>query len=230
MRRLRHEESRMNESCVREDRMGSEARQDSGDDAAEGLVDSIRLSPIATVVTDPRLPDNPIVEANPAFTALTGYTRDEIVGRNCRFLSGARTEPEAREHLRKAVRAGKAAMVEMTNYRKDGSAFLNAVMIAPLFDEEGQVRLFLGSQMDVGSAAPVSDRQREAEKLTEALSPRQRQVLAGMVSGLRNKQIAADLGIDETTVKMHRRSMLSRLGAATTADAIRIGVEAGLAR
>jgi PAS domain S-box-containing protein len=196
----------------------------------EALVDSIHLSPIATVITDPRLPDNPIVEANPAFTDLTGYARDEILGRNCRFLAGADTEPEARERLRDAVRASRPALVEITNYRKDGDAFRNAVMIAPLFGEDGKVLLFLGSQMDVGSAPPVPERGREAERLTHALSPRQRQVLAGMVAGLRNKQIAAELGIDETTVKMHRRSMLSRLGASTTADAIRIGVEAGLAR
>ncbi|MGV3554330.1 MAG: PAS domain-containing protein [Croceibacterium sp.] len=210
--------------------MGRDAEQGPDEDAIEALVDSIHLSPIATVITDPRQPDNPIVEANPAFTELTGYARDEILGRNCRFLAGSGTEPEARERLRDAVRASRAALVEITNYRKDGDAFRNAVMIAPLFGEDGKVLLFLGSQMDVGSAPPVPDRGGEAERLTHALSPRQRQVLAGMVAGLRNKQIAAELGIDETTVKMHRRSMLSRLGASTTADAIRIGVEAGLAR
>ena len=61
--------------------MGSDAGPAADDDAVETLVDSIRLSPIATVITDPHRPDNPIVEANPAFTALTGYARDEIVGR-----------------------------------------------------------------------------------------------------------------------------------------------------
>ena len=80
--------------------MGSDAEQVPGDDAAEALVDSIRLSPIATVITDPRQPDNPIVEANPAFTALTGYAREEIVGRNCRFLAGNATDAAARRQLR----------------------------------------------------------------------------------------------------------------------------------
>lgn len=209
--------------------MGSDAGRDADDDRVEALVESIRLSPIATVITDPRQPDNPIIEANPAFTALTGYVRDEILGRNCRFLAGEGTEPAARQRLREAVRANRAALVEVVNYRKDGSAFRNAVMIAPLFGEDGEVRLFLGSQMDLGGPDEAAGARRaHAGQLVQGLSPRQRQVLEGMVRGLRNKQIAADLGIDETTVKMHRRSMLSRLGAATTADAIRVGVEAGL--
>jgi hypothetical protein len=132
--------------------------------------------------------------------------------------------------LREAVQTNHPALVEVLNYRKDGSAFRNAVMIAPLFDENGEVLLFLGSQMDMGGLdATANARRSESAGLVQGLSPRQRQVLEGMVRGLRNKQIAAQLGIDETTVKMHRRSMLSRVGAATTADAIRVGVEAGLA-
>jgi PAS domain S-box-containing protein len=210
--------------------MGSDAGQVPGDDAVEALVDSIRLSPIATVITDPRQPDNPIVEANPAFAALTGYAREEIVGRNCRFLAGKETDAAARQQLREAVQANRPALVEVVNYRKDGSAFRNAVMIAPLFGEDGEVALFLGSQMDMGGPDQAAGlRRAQAERLAQGLSPRQRQVLQGMVRGLRNKQIAAELGIDETTVKMHRRSMLVRLGATTTADAIRLGVEAGLA-
>jgi PAS domain S-box-containing protein len=210
--------------------MGSDAGQVPGDDALESLVDSIRLSPIATVITDPRQPDNPIVEANPAFTALTGYAREEIVGRNCRFLAGNATDAAARRQLREAVQENRPALVEVVNYRKDGSAFRNAVMIAPVFGEDGEVILFLGSQMDMGGPDQAAGlRRAQAERLAQGLSPRQRQVLQGMVRGLRNKQIAAELGIDETTVKMHRRSMLARLGAATTADAIRLGVEAGLA-
>lgn len=210
--------------------MGSDTGQAADDDAVEALVDSIRLSPIATVITDPRQPDNPIVEANPAFTALTGYAREEIVGRNCRFLAGNATDAAARRQLREAVQENRPALVEVVNYRKDGSAFRNAVMIAPVFGEDGEVILFLGSQMDMGGPDQAAGlRRAQAERLAQGLSPRQRQVLQGMVRGLRNKQIAAELGIDETTVKMHRRSMLARLGAATTADAIRLGVEAGLA-
>ena len=64
----------------------------------------IATSPIAAVISNPQLPDNPIVECNEAFVALTGYTTDEIIGHNCRFLTGADTEPELSEMLRASIR------------------------------------------------------------------------------------------------------------------------------
>jgi FixJ family two-component response regulator len=104
-------------------------------------------------------------------------------------------------------------------------------MIAPVFNSEGELSYFLGSQMDVTEqpASPQSYRHQHAKELVSSLTPRQRQVLKHMVVGLRNKQIAALLDIDEKTVKMHRAGLLARLGASTSADAIRIGVEANLA-
>ena len=208
-----------------------EPQQITGDEAVrlEQLAESIELTPIATVVTDPRLPDNPIVAANAAFERLTGYSRGEILGRNCRFLGGAETSDEARAALRAAQAEGRPAIVEILNYRKDGSAFRNAVMIAPVLDERGAPLLFVGSQMDLGRAA-LPDQRREAARARVArLTPRQREVLERLVAGLRNKQIGAALGIDEKTVKMHRAALLERLGCATSADAIRIGVEADVA-
>lgn len=195
----------------------------------EQLVESIDLTPIATVVTDPRQPDNPIVAANPAFERLTGYARAEVLGRNCRFLGGPDTSDHARAALRAAQAEPRAAIVEVLNYRKDGSAFRNAVMIAPILDERQEPLFFVGSQMDLGDGAAPVDRQAEARVRVERLSRRQRQVLEHLVAGLRNKQIGALLGIDEKTVKMHRAALLARLGCATSADAIRVGVEAGLA-
>ncbi len=194
----------------------------------EGLFASINLSPIASVITDPRLPDNPIVAVNRAFCALTGYREDEIVGRNCRFLAGPETEPPAREALRRAVADGRPLLVELTNYRKDGSAFLNAVMIAPVLGETGAAAYFLGSQMDVGGGGLSGPRRRQAEQSVRTLTRRQLQVLAHMIAGYRNKQIAGFLAIDEKTVKMHRASLLTRLGVGSSAEAIRIGVEAGI--
>lgn len=192
------------------------------------LLASIELSPIATIVTNPRLADNPIVAANQAFCALTGYARDEVLGRNCRFLSGKDTEAAERAALRSAVAALQPALVELTNYRRDGSPFRNAVMIAPLLDDSGKAAWFLGSQMDVsGRRTP---RQAEAARLVAALTARQHQVLGYMAAGYRNKQIAGFLGIGEKTVKMHRKGLLANLGAATSADAIRIAVEAGISR
>jgi hypothetical protein len=196
----------------------------------EELARSIRLSPIATVVSNPRLPDNPIVAANAAFCALTGYEEGEIVGRNCRFLAGPDTEPWLTERIRQTLRDLRPSLTEILNYKKDGSAFRNAVLIAPLFGADGEVAWFLGSQVEVdpGSAAPLALRQQRAAGLAATLSRRQREVLREMAAGQRNKQIAWSLGLSEKTVKMHRSLLLEKLGVKTTADAIRLAVEAGL--
>ncbi len=191
------------------------------------LFASIDQSPMATVITNPRLHDNPIMALNEAFCQLTGYHKDEVLGRNCRLLAGRGSEPGAKAVLREAVKQGRAALAELTNYKKDGTAFRNAVMIAPILSSDGALAYFLGSQMELTKqSAPVATPQ-SADRV-KRLTPRQFQVLQHMVHGLRNKQIAALLGIDEKTVKMHRAGLLAKLRAATSADAIRIGVEAGL--
>ena len=193
------------------------------------LFESIEQTPIATIVTDARQADNPIVAVNAAFCALTGYQKEEVLGHNCRFLAGEATEPEAQAMLRDAIAAARPVLVELLNYRKDGTSFRNAVMIAPVLDGEGGVGFFLGSQMDVtGEPRRPTPRQAQSQARAAALTRRQRQVLEHMIAGFRNKQIAAVLGIDEKTVKMHRAGLLTKLGATTSAEAIRIGVEAGV--
>ncbi|WP_199100125.1 LuxR C-terminal-related transcriptional regulator [Dyella sp. ASV21] len=196
------------------------------------LFASIELSPIATVVTNPHLPGHPIVCANAAFSQLTGYPKEEILGRNCRFLGGPDTEPDRRAVLRAAIAQGTPVLTVLRNYRKDGSMFHNAVMVAPIRAADGSIGYYLGSQMDVSGdpSPPPGTHAHYAATLVAALTPRQKQVLENMVAGHRNKQIAALLGIEEKTVKMHRASLLRRLGAATSADAIRIGLEALAAR
>lgn len=196
----------------------------------EALLASIRLSPIPTVVTDARAHDNPIIAANGAFEHLTGYQASEILGRNCRFLAGPDTEPEAATRLREAIQDARPILVELLNYRRDGSRFRNAVMIAPWFDGMGELRFFVGSQMDVTSSSEAaSDSKRQnAGALIEELTPRQRQVLREMTLGYRNKQIADRLGLSEKTVKMHRSALLRKLKAKSSTDAVRIAVEAGL--
>lgn len=188
----------------------------------------IATSPIAAVISNPHLPDNPIVECNDAFAALTGYRRDEIIGRNCRFLTGPNTEPELSAELRRAIRDRRAALVEILNYKKDGTPFRNAVLVAPLFGPDGELEYFLGSQMEVERGDDrAGDRRDAARARIAALSPRQREVLLLMAEGLLNKQIAWRLGLSERTIKMHRSALLRSLGVETTADAIRLAVEAG---
>ena len=198
-------------------------------ESEEKLFAAIDQTPIATVITNPRLPDNPIVAANQPFLKLTGYAREEVLGRNCRFLAGPETDQQGSAVLAKAIRDRRPALTELLNYRKDGSRFRNAVMIAPIFDDTGDAVYFIGSQMDVtGGAAPAVDRRRRATSQVDGLTRRQRQVLQEMTFGYRNKQIAIRLGISEKTVKMHRAALLTKLEAATSADAVRIAVEAGL--
>jgi PAS domain S-box-containing protein len=193
-------------------------------------IESVGASPLAMVVTNPRRPDNPIEVANSAFCALTGYAERDVLGRNCRFLGDGQAEPSAREEMRRALTEQRPVLVDVLNFRSDGSPFRNGVMIAPIFDESGALAYFLGSQVDLGTAGSpaLSIRQARSRALVAELPVRQRQVLEAMAGGLLNKQIAFTLGIAEKTVKMHRALLLERLGVATSAEAIRIAVEAGL--
>ena len=187
-------------------------------------------SPIASVISDPRAQDNPIICCNEAFITLTGYAEAEIVGRNCRFLAGPATEPWLTDAIRAGVRRHAPVLVEILNYKRDGTPFRNAVLVAPIFDDEGELEFFLGSQVELetDAAATNGHRRMAAAIAVKTLSKRQREVLTQMAAGYLNKQIAHRLGLSEQTVKMHRAALMTRLGAATTADAIRIAVEAGL--
>ncbi len=189
----------------------------------------IGSSPIAAVLSNPRLPDNPIIECNEAFVALTGYGSDEIIGHNCRFLAGEGTEPWLTEMLRNGISRRQPVMVEILNYKKNGMAFRNAVMVAPIFDARGELEFFLGSQVEIAeNVARANDARREvAHERVTALSRRQREVLLQMASGRLNKQIAYELGLSERTVKMHRAAVFNALGVKTSADAIRLAIEAG---
>lgn len=187
----------------------------------------IEESQVAAVVSNPRLPDNPIVACNEAFIALTGYPREEIVGRNCRFLRGEGTEPELTEQLRKGIAARLPVMVEIMNYKRDGTPFRNAVMIAPIFDADGELEWFLGSQAEIADTAGPTRAAQAREKI-DALPKRQLEILQRIAAGLLNKQIAWELGLSERTVKLHRAAVLKALGVRTSAEAIRMAIEAGL--
>lgn len=190
------------------------------------LIGSIRLSPIASIITDCKAGDNPIIAANRAFEQLTGYREDELIGRNCRMLAGPETEPAKSAALRQAVATATPAIIELLNYRKDGTGFLNAVMIAPLLDDEGELAYFIGSQMEVHRGEADPTRVSAAERAGR-LTAQQQAVLRLMARGLRNRQIGLELGLTEKTVKMHRGALVKRLGVATSGEAIRLAVEAG---
>lgn len=115
------------------------------------LVDAFARSPSPMVITDARAPDNPIAWANDAFLRATGYAAEEIVGRNCRMLQGPATDQSTVERIRNAVRAAEPIAVELLNYRKDGTAFWNAMTITPVSDAEG-IAFFYAAQADMTHA------------------------------------------------------------------------------
>jgi len=106
-------------------------------------------APIGILLTDPHQEDNPIIYANEGFTDLTGYEKREIVGQNCRLLQGEGTTDEPVQKLRTAIDNRESVTVELRNYRKDGTEFWNRVRVAPLFDDDGELDLFVGFQDDV---------------------------------------------------------------------------------
>jgi PAS domain S-box-containing protein len=93
--------------------------------------------------------DAPIVFVNRAFRWLTGYDEQDIIGRNCRFLQGPGTDPEAVARIRTALANEDVVVVELLNYRKDGTAFWNALHLGPIYDAQGRLIYYFGSQWDV---------------------------------------------------------------------------------
>ena len=118
-------------------------------DAGDPFVAAFANSLTAMMVSDPTLPDNPIVYVNAAFEALTGYAADEVIGRNCRVLQGPLTDAGDVAQMRRAIDARVRTTLDLLNHRRDGTPFWNRLMIAPVFDADGAVRWFVASQVDV---------------------------------------------------------------------------------
>jgi diguanylate cyclase (GGDEF)-like protein/PAS domain S-box-containing protein len=100
-------------------------------------------------ITDPNQPDNPVIYCNPALERITGYTQEEILGRNLRFLQGPDTDPATISEIRNALKEERECWVVLKNYRKDGSPFWNELTIAPVRDEKGRLTHFIGVQADI---------------------------------------------------------------------------------
>ncbi|TLU72589.1 PAS domain-containing protein [Lichenicoccus roseus] len=107
------------------------------------------------VLSDPNLPDTPMVAVNAAFARLSGYPVEEIVGRNCRFLQGPRTDPVSPLRIRKCLDAGQGCIEWIVNYRRDGSHFYNLLFISPVRDRQGNLLFFFGNQLDITMGSPT---------------------------------------------------------------------------
>jgi PAS domain S-box-containing protein len=119
-----------------------------GLDKSDPILAAFDMTPTAMVVCDPTLPDNPIIYVNAGFEALTGFSANEVLGRNCRFMQGPLTDPEDVAKLRHALDHRNRIDIDLLNHRRDGTPYWNRLMIAPVF-REGELRYFVASQTDV---------------------------------------------------------------------------------
>lgn len=134
---------------------------------------AVRATRMPMLVTDPHQDDNPLVFVNEAFQTLTGYSRAECIGRNCRFLQGKDTNPDTVDTLRQAVAQGADASVDILNYRKDGTPFWNALYISPVRNADGEVAFFFASQVDISDrVAERQDIERQKEIIAREVQMR----------------------------------------------------------
>lgn len=118
-------------------------------------------------IADARLPDRPLIYVNEGFERVTGYPATEVLGRNCRFLQGRDTDPAAIAEIRAAVTGERECVVEILNYRRDGTPFWNRLSITPVRDERGEVTHFIGIQSDVSARRAAEEGLRQAKVALE---------------------------------------------------------------
>ncbi len=149
------------------------------------LAGAIAVAPTGVTIADPSRPDCPIVFLNPAFTAITGYPAEEVLGRNCRFLQGRDTDPKAVARVRRAIAAGKPVTVEMLNYRRDGTRFWNELRITPVPGPDGRPALFFGIQHDVTARRRAGLALERAKRAAERANQTKSDFLATMSHEIR---------------------------------------------
>jgi PAS domain S-box-containing protein len=146
---------------------------------------AVLAAPTGIVVCDPNLPDCPVIYANPAFYRITGYSEEEVIGRNCRFLQGPGTNPRHIKALREAIETGKAIDLEIVNHRKDGSRFVNELHLSPIFGDDGEVRYIFGIQHDVSAREQFARDAERARRAAERANAEKSDFLAFMSHEIR---------------------------------------------
>jgi PAS domain S-box-containing protein len=146
---------------------------------------AVLAAPTGIVVCDPNLPDCPVIYANPAFYRITGYSEEEVIGRNCRFLQGPETNPRHIKALREAIGNGEAINVEIVNHRKDGSRFVNELHLSPIFGDDGEVRYIFGIQHDVTAREQFARDAERARRAAERANAEKSDFLAFMSHEIR---------------------------------------------
>ena len=120
------------------------------------LLSAMMHSTEPMVLTAPGLPDHPMMAVNPAFETMTGYPRAETVGRNCRFLQGARTDKRTSTRIRTCIAERRGCVEWIVNYRRNGEMFWNLLFISPVFSRDGELLHYFGNQRDITDGPPAS--------------------------------------------------------------------------
>ncbi|WP_288392987.1 histidine kinase famiy protein [uncultured Herbaspirillum sp.] len=186
-----------------------------GDDANDIFFAAVEMTRMPMIVSDPRKPDNPIIFVNNAFINMTGYSSAEVVGKNCRFLQGPETDRSVVAQVRQAVAERREIATELLNYRKNGSTFWNALFISPVYDQQGELKYFFSSQLDISRRRDAEQALGQARKM-EALG----QLTGGIAHDFNNllQVITGYLDI----IHLALRSEVPDLGrVARSADSIR---------
>ncbi len=157
---------------------------------------AVRSTRMPMIVSDPRKPDNPIVYTNDAFLKLTGYERDEILGRNCRFLQGPETDRAEVRRLRDAIVREEPIQIDLLNYRKDGTSFWNALFMGPVHGDDGQVQFFFASQIDVTERVQAQKAVARQKAIVEA-------EVQARTKELKDALAANERALEEKTLLLH---------------------------
>ena len=120
----------------------------------QALLSAIRCSMEPMVLTDPNQLGHPVIAINDAFTSVTGYSVEDSVGRNCRFLQGPNTDPGTPGRIGQCIAEQRGCVEWIVNYRRDGSAFWNLLFISPVFNHDGRLLHFFGNQRDITKGQP----------------------------------------------------------------------------
>ncbi|EMD82233.1 PAS domain-containing protein [Pacificimonas flava] len=160
---------------------------------------AISVLPFALTISNPRIDDNPLVYVSPAFCRITGYAKESCVGRNCRFLQGANTHPDAVAAIREGIEKEREVNVDLLNYRADGTEFWNRLLLAPLFDDDGELAYFMGIQHELRDA-PKQQNANGDETVLEELQHRVKNHLAMVVSMIRMQSRSEQAGSDYKTL------------------------------
>lgn len=121
----------------------------------QALIRAMSHSAEPMALSDPRLPDDPMIAVNDAFLTLTLYQRDEVVGRNCRFLQGPGTDPRTVRNIGRHLRAGHGCVEWIVNHKRDGTPFWNLLFLSPVHDRDGTLLHFFGNQQDITTGCPA---------------------------------------------------------------------------